>query len=151
TRTWAERLWTRWGKRCRKSNKYFRFQRVRNAWAVASRDLDRGALRALLVDPDAPFAGPDAKLLKDSRTTTVAEVTLPVLGRPTPVIYKRFNRKKWLDPVLNLFRPSRAWRAWQAGQHLASRGLPTPQNLAVIIRAGGGFRLFRRWFLPHDT
>ena len=57
-----------------------------------------------------------------------------VRGRPTQVIYKRFNRKKWLDPLLTLFRPSRAWRSWQAGQHLASRGIPTPQNLAFISR-----------------
>src|SRR4029077_4974672 len=77
--------------------------------------------------------------------------TMLVRGRPTPVIYKRFNRKKWLDPLLNLFRPSRAWRSWQAGQHLVSRGIPTPQNLAFLSRR----RSFRNdplfWFLPHET
>ena len=67
------------------------------------------------------------------------------------MIYKRFNRKKWLDPLLTLFRPSRAWRSWQAGQDLASRGIPTPQNLAFLARR----RPFRSdplfWFLPHET
>ena len=74
-----------------------------------------------------------------------------VRGCPTQVIYKRFNRKKWLDPLLTLFRPSRAWRSWQAGQHLASRGIPTPQNLAFLSRR----RSFKSdpffWFLPHET
>ena len=47
------------------------------------------------------------------------------------MIYKRFNRKKWLDPLLTYFRPSRAWQAWQAGQHLLSRAVPTPQEPGV--------------------
>ena len=35
-------------------------------------------------------------------------------------------------------RPSRAGRAWQAGQHLKSRGLPTPENLAYVVKTGWG-------------
>ena len=90
-------------------------------------------------------------MLKNSRTSTVAETTMLVAGQPTRVIYKRFNRKKWIDPWLNLVRPSRAWRSWQAGQHLVSRGIPTPRNLAFLARK----RAFRAspfcWFLPHET
>jgi serine/threonine protein kinase len=74
-----------------------------------------------------------------------------VCGRPTEVIYKRFNRKKWLDPLLTLFRPSRAWRSWQAGQDLASRGIPTPQNLAFIARRRSFKSSSFFWFLPHET
>ena len=48
-------------------------------------------------------------------------------------------------------RPSRAWRSWQAGQHLACRGIPTPRNLAFLAR----HRTFRAhpwsWFLPRET
>ena len=151
TRLWAERLWRRWGRRCRSSNKYFELSRGVHTRCVASRDLDRSEIRPLLGDPDFPFRHPAATLLKDSRTTTVAETTMLVRGRPTRVIYKRFNRKKWLDPLLTLFRPSRAWRSWQAGQDLASRGIPTPQNLAFVSRR----RSFKSnpffWFLPHET
>ena len=151
TRRWAERLWRRWGKRCRSTNKYFQVYQSPNAWCVASRDLDPADVEPLLVDPDAPFDHPGARLIKDSRTTRVIETTMRVRGEPTPVIYKRFNRKKWIDPVLALFRPSRAWRSWQAGQHLASRGVPTPQNLAFVSRRR------KPWFspfegmLPHET
>lgn len=145
TRSWAERLWRRWGRRCCGDNKYFATYRGERTWAVASRDVDPRVVREILADPDAPIAAPDAVILKTSRTTTVAEATIPVEGRPTRVIYKRFNRKKALDPILNLFRPSRAWRAWRNGQHLDCRGVPTPKNLVVIGRTST-----RRWrFLPH--
>jgi tRNA A-37 threonylcarbamoyl transferase component Bud32 len=152
TRAWAERLWTRWGRRCRGGNKYFAKYRGPRAWAVASRDVDPDAVEALLRDPDSPFDRPGAVILKDSRTTTVAQIALPVLGRDREVIYKRFNRKKRLDPILNLFRPSRAWRAWSNGQHLSSRAVPTPQNLIVIGRSSRRrFRILPHHFWSHET
>jgi tRNA A-37 threonylcarbamoyl transferase component Bud32 len=152
TRAWAERLWTRWGRRCRGSNKYFASYRGARAWSIASRELAPALVGQLLADPDAPFQQPGTILLKNSRTTTVAELTLPVRGRPTQVIYKRFNQRTWYDPLLTLFRPSGAWKAWQGGQHLSSRAIPTPRNLAYLAR--------RRWFgqgrfgfglLPQET
>lgn len=151
TRSWAERLWRRWGKRCLGSNKYFERYRSWRSRAVASRDLDATTVRTLLRAPDGPFGWPGAKMLKDSRTTTVTEVTMPVEGVPRQVIYKRFNRKKILDPIYTLFRPSRAWRAWQNGQHLASRGIPTPKNLAMLSRSSRCPRVFPHQYWPHDT
>jgi tRNA A-37 threonylcarbamoyl transferase component Bud32 len=151
TREWAERLWRRWGKRCRGSNKYFQAYRGSEAQGVAANTLDPAVVRSLMDDLDAPFHHPETTILKSSRTTTVAELTLPVDGKPTRVIYKRFNRKKWLDPILAIFRPTRAWRAWQAGQHLASRALPTPQNLAYFRRSRPGRRIWPQQFFPHDT
>ena len=151
TRRWAERLWRRWGKRCRSTNKYFQVYKSNNALCIASRELDPREVAPLLVDPDVAFNAPDAKVVKDSRTTRLIETTMVVDGVPTPVVFKRFNRKKWIDPVLAIFRPSRAWRSWQAGQHLASRGVPTPKNLAFIARRR------KPWFspfqgvLPHET
>jgi tRNA A-37 threonylcarbamoyl transferase component Bud32 len=151
TRLWAERLWQRWGRRCQTSNKYFETFASESAWGVASRDLEPDFVRALLADPDAPFRARGTTIVKDSRTTTVAETTMQVNGQPTVVIYKRFNRKKWLDPFLALFRPSRAWRSWQAASDLASRGIPTPRNLAFLAR----YRTFADnplcWCLPHET
>jgi hypothetical protein len=151
TRLWAERLWRRWGRRCRSTNKYFEVHRGLLTRSVASRDLDPSEIGPLLEDPDRPFEQPGATLLKNSRTTTVVETTMRVRGQPTQVIYKRFNRKKWLDPFFTLFRPPRAWRSWQAGQDLASRGIPTPQNLAYLSRR----QTFKSdplfWFLPHET
>jgi tRNA A-37 threonylcarbamoyl transferase component Bud32 len=146
TRAWAERLWTRWGRRCRGTNKYFHALREGESRAVASRRVSPEVVRALLSDPDAPLRAPHAVILKDSRTTTVGQITLDVDGLPTHVIYKRFHVKKRLDPWLALIRPSRAWRAWQAAQHLTSRGVPTPANLVHIRtpNARARSRLLRR-------
>jgi hypothetical protein len=151
TRAWAERLWRRWGKRCRFTNKYFQVRKQWPCWCVAVRDLEPGQVPMLLADPDAPFSRPDSKLLKNSRTSTVAETTMAVAGEPARVVFKRFNRKKWLDPLLTLVRPSRAWRSWQAGQHLASRGIPTPRNLAFLARTGSSWANPLSWFLPRQT
>ncbi len=134
TRRWAERLWTRWGRRCCGTNKYFKTFRRRGAWAITSRHLDRDVAKRVLADPLRPLAGADVTVLKESRTTTVAEMTMSVRGLPTRVIYKRFKSKKPFEWLLNILRPTRAWRAWQAAQHLVSRGIPTPQNLAIIER-----------------
>jgi len=133
------------------ANKYFETTRGPLGWAVAVRDLDPAEVRGLLADPDAPFRRPGAVILKDSRTTTVAETTMRVGGLPVPVIYKRFNRKKWLDPLLTWFRPSRAWQSWQAGQHLLSRAVPTPRNLAFLARLRPFWRDPLFGYLPHET
>ncbi len=151
TRAWAERLWRRWGRRCCSTNKYFKIYKSEECWSIAARDLDPSEVESLLADPDAPFSRPQTVVLKNSRTSTVAETTMLVGGQPTRVIYKRFNVKKWIDPWLNLARPSRAWRSWQAGQHLLSRGIPTPRNLAFLARKRASkFKPFSR-FLPHET
>ena len=132
TRAWAERLWTRWGRRCWGRNKYFFTDRSGSARIIASRDLDPAAARDLMLDPESLIAAPGSAILKDSRTALVAEATLMVRSRPTRVIVKRFRPKKPLERLLNWARPSRAARAWQAGQHLKSRGIATPANLAYI-------------------
>lgn len=143
TRRWAERLWRRRARRCVGSNQDFEAIRRRDRWVVSTRSIDAPALHSLLDDPDAPFSDPSAVLLKHSRTTTVAELTYPVGGEPTRVVYKRFNRKKRLEALLTAVRPSRAWRAWRANHHLRSRGLPTPPDLLVLGRDGrrGAIRL----------
>ena len=151
TRSWAERMWRRWGRRCHKTNKYFKKLRGDHTWSVASRALDRPEVRALVADPDAPFRRAGAVVLKDSRTTRVAETTMSVDCQPTRVIYKRFNRKKWLDPLFTWFRPSRAWQSWQAAQHMVSRGVPTPTNLAYVARLRPFWRDPLFWYLPHET
>lgn len=133
TRVWAERLWSRWGRRCWGRNKYFFTERSFGARMIASRDLDGATARRLLLDPEAPARADGSIVLKDSRTAVVAETTIAVKGRPTRVIWKRFNSKKPLERLLNWVRRSRAARAWQAGQHLKSRGIATPDNLAYLV------------------
>ncbi len=150
TRVWAERLWRRWGRRCWGRNKYFFTDQTGRAKAIASRELDPSTVRRLLDDPEALIQAEGAVILKDSRTALVAETTIIVKGRATRVIIKRFNSKKPLEGLLNWVRCSPASRAWQAGQHLKSRGVATPNNLAyLVVHPKGPFAWFgsRREYL----
>lgn len=151
TRAWAERLWRRWGRRGRRKNKYFRKAEGPNVWGIASRQVDKAGLADWARDPDLPFRLPTSRLLKESKTTTVAEVTLHIDGAPVEAIYKRFQKKKRLDPLLSLLRASRGWHSWEAGQHLASRGLPTPANLAYFARRWPSWMPRGLRLLPAET
>jgi tRNA A-37 threonylcarbamoyl transferase component Bud32 len=135
-RTWASNLtfWKHRDRRCLFSNRYFR--RVRSAAAVghAVSDFDSATMNSLFADPDELFRRPGVKLLKDSRSATVAELSLG--GRR--VIYKRFRTISTLDPWLALVRRSKALRSWVSGQGLRERCLPTPRPLAVLHRRHNG-------------
>jgi hypothetical protein len=97
-------------------------------------DLAPDALAMLLADPDEPFRRPGVKLLKDSRSSTVAELVMNINGQPCSVIYKRFRVTSWLDPLTALFRRTAALRSWVWGHGLRERCLPTPRPLAVLHR-----------------
>lgn len=139
-KTWASNLhfWRGRDQRCLVVNRYYR--RVRSALArgYAVADLDRAALAELLANPDGPFERPDAILLKNSRSSTVAEFQLTVDGIPRPVIYKRFRVTAWTDPLAALVRRSPALRSWVFGHGLRERCLPTPRPLAVLHRCRRG-------------
>lgn len=139
-RTWASNLefWRGRDSRCLGSNRYY--QRVCSAVAVghAVRDMDAATLDALLADPDAPFADPNVKLIKDTGSSTVAELTIPINGQPRPVIYKRFRVTSWSDPLVSLVRRPPAVRSWITGHGLRERDLPTPRPLAVLHRRRHG-------------
>jgi tRNA A-37 threonylcarbamoyl transferase component Bud32 len=105
------------------------FRRVR-AGAVrghAVRELPDVVLQTWLTDPDAVFAQPGVKLLKDSRSSTVAVVA-------GGVIFKRFRLKSAFAAVKNVFRRSPALRSWVHGHNLLDRHLPTARPLFVAHR-----------------
>lgn len=138
--TWQSNLafWKQRDARCLLSNRYY--QKLRSPAVVghAVRDLDAAALAQLIADPDAPFTAPGVKLLKDSRSSTVAELQMPVNGNLRPVIYKRFRVTSALDPWTNAVRRPAALRSWIAGQGLLERDLPTARPLAVLHRRRHG-------------
>jgi tRNA A-37 threonylcarbamoyl transferase component Bud32 len=132
------RFWRNRDRRSLRTNRYY--QRVRSSVAQghAVRDLDSATLTALAADPDEPFRRPGVTLLKDSRSSTVAEFDLPVNGVPCRVIYKRFRVTAWSDPWTALMRPSSALRSWLYGHGLRERCLPTARPLAVLHRRRHG-------------
>ena len=129
-----QRFWTDRDARCRENNRYYRQLRGPGIRGHAVRDLQATELNDLLDDPDGPFNQAGVKVLKDSPSSTVAELTLTVQGQPRPVIYKRFRVASRFDPLASLFRTSPAIRSWIHGQGFRERGLPTPRPLAVLER-----------------
>jgi tRNA A-37 threonylcarbamoyl transferase component Bud32 len=129
-------FWSSRATRCLGTNRYFR--RVHSAAATghAVRDFDEAELRRFLDDPDFPFRRPGARLLKDSRTSRVVEMTIATAHGPRAMIYKRFNLKKRLGSLLNHLRSSPALRSWKAANALLDRQLPTPRPWLVLQRRG---------------
>lgn len=138
--TWRFNLgfWRRRDRRCLRTNRYYRPIRAAGIVGHAVTELDRDSLRCLLADPDGPLRQPNVRLLKDSVSSTVAELEMKVNGRLCPVIYKRFRVMSWTDPLASLLRRPPALRSWLHGQGFRERGLPTARPLAVFHRNAGG-------------
>ena len=139
-RSWISnrRFWERRDRRCLKTNRYYQRIHSPTVSGHAVTDLDPAALAQLLADPDAPFQRPDVILLKNSRSSTVAEWQVRVHGELRPVIYKRFRITAGSDPWVNRLRLSPALRSWVWGQGLRERQLPTARPLAVLHRRRRG-------------
>lgn len=91
---------------------------VRSAFRNAAVDL-------VLADPDG-FLKTRARILKPGRTSTV--------GLADGLVLKRFNFRKAENVVKDLFRPSRARRAFRAAYHLELLGIPTARPVAAADR-----------------
>lgn len=113
-------------KRCLKRNSEFapcRLGRLR--WHVRLKFLD-DHLRGVLADPDGFLAGRAHLFKGPERSATV--------GSAGGVVVKRFNLRKPENLLKDLFRPSRALRAFRKAYHLETLGLPTPRPLAAAER-----------------
>jgi tRNA A-37 threonylcarbamoyl transferase component Bud32 len=82
----------------------------------------RPPLEEILKDADAFLAAP-AHLLKQGRSATV--------GRAHGVVLKRFNLRKRGNLLKDLFRRSRALRAFQKAYHLELVGIATARPIAA--------------------
>lgn len=132
------RFWTARLTRYTKVNRQYRPVRGPGVKGHATRDLSDPFVAHLLADPDAPFRAPESRLLKDSRSSTVAEILIPSPTGLRPAIYKRFRVKTPLVLAKNLVRPTTAHRSWLYGHNLLDRGLPTARPLCVLHRRRAG-------------
>ncbi len=132
------RFWDHRDRRCLETNRYYRRIRTPAVLAHTVTDLPPEVIQPLLSDPDEPFRRPGVVFLKDSRSSTVAELELSINGSPRRVIYKRFRITTPSDPWAALVRRTPALRSWVYGQGLRERLLPTPRPLAVLHRRRHG-------------
>lgn len=151
TRRWAERLWRRWAYRNQGTNKYYKVVKAPATWAVLSRKLDRDHLREIVEDPDRLIYAPDARILKHSPSSTVAEVTIHTKAGNQRVIIKKIPTLKASDFWFGWLKSHRSWRAWKAAGHMMARSVPTPEPLAYISRGSPGVSSLLAWFYPTAT
>jgi len=116
------RLWARRARRGVGENRDFLPISVGEYKGFARRSSWSAPLRHLCERPEALLTGPEVRLLKDSRTTTVG--VLPVDGGA--VFVKRYNEQGLGYGMKNVMRTSRARRAWMAANGLQMRRIPTP-------------------------
>jgi hypothetical protein len=138
-------FWLRRDRRCVEDNRAYRRIRTDDIAGYAVTDLDVEVLRSLAADPDEPFGRSGIRLLKDSRSSTVAELDIIQDGVPRKAIYKRFCVTAWSDPWVAMVRPTAALRSWVAGQGLRERSVPTPRPLAIFQRVRRG--MFQEGYL----
>lgn len=131
---WASSIafWRGRDERCLVSNRYYRRIAGGDFVGVATRDLDEATLVHLKKDPARLFDG--ARVLKHSKTSTVAEMSVAVGGQPKDAIVKMIGATRRTDPLAALARPTPLLRSWIAGQGFLERNLPTPRPLAVVHR-----------------
>ena len=106
-----------------------RFQRQHHgnlAWWVRL-DFLNDKLRTLLTDPDGALAS-GRRMFKSgpNRQATI--------GAFDGLVLKRFNQKNRWNYLKDLFRPSRAYRAYQRAYHLELLGIATPRPIAAAER-----------------
>jgi tRNA A-37 threonylcarbamoyl transferase component Bud32 len=130
----ARMVWWRRNALCVSNNRRFLYRDIGTAHGFAVSELGEERLLALLRDPDSPLVLQTEEQLKNSNSSMVAKLTIPIAGQATPVIYKRYNCPKSLDPVRALLYRTPAMRAWVAGHGLLLRGIPTPRPIAVLER-----------------
>ena len=78
-------------------------------------------------------------VLKDRRATAVTRVQSDGLD----LCVKQYHRRGLGKRIVDRLRPLPALRAWNAAAHLSSRGVPTPQPVAVFQRGAATYLVTR--------
>lgn len=95
---------------------------------------------AIMQDPNG-FLATRAKIFKPGRSCTV--------GAADGFVLKRYNLRKLLNLVKDLFRPSKAKRSFQKAYHLELAGIPTARSVATADERHFGL-LMRSYFVMEE-
>ena len=130
-------IWQSRQRRCVRENRDFVRVQTPPFSGFARRACWDNGLSSLLREPEAFLRGPDTRLVKDSKTTTVA-----VAGEPPARFYiKRYNYQGAAYATKDFFRSSRARRTWIAANSLEMRGIPVARPLLYLERRRLGLLL----------
>ena len=128
----AKRAW-----RCLKHNREFEPREAGGLRWFVRRPFADASVMKILADPDG-FLAREAEILKPGRSSTV--------GHADGLVLKRFNLRKFGNLVKDLFRLSKARRAYLKAYHLEIAGVPTARAIATADRRVAGL-LLRGYFL----
>jgi tRNA A-37 threonylcarbamoyl transferase component Bud32 len=163
----AENLYASRDRRIMRKSKYFTVCDIPNHWHAhcylkTRHPLDfADASRLELTPKDWKIALKNPKKLMDawicqtlpikkSRAARVCRGTLNIGQNKIPVVAKYRSSKKFLDPIWDCFRASRAIRAWKISFAMIHRQIPVAFPLAVLERRVGPF-LTETLFLAEDV
>lgn len=93
----------------------------------------------VLDKPESLFTGDDVEVVKDSASSLVVRRTIRLGDVDLQVFIKRARRKRFVRLFFDLFRRSRALRAFYLGHALLGRHIYTALPLAAIERRRWGF------------
>jgi tRNA A-37 threonylcarbamoyl transferase component Bud32 len=133
-------FWRNLDRRCLRTNRHFKCVRRGDVVGHVVADVEPQLLGRLLDDPDEPFRKPGVSRLKDSKSSTVIELSPAAPATGKTLILKRFAVTNWGDPWAALVRRTPALRSFVQGHGLALRLLPTPRPVAVLHRQRNGLR-----------
>jgi len=124
------RLWQDRSRRCLRRNRDFAPHRAGGlSWWVRMAALTE-LVRPILENPNG-FLTQRARILKPGRSSTV--------GAADGVVLKRYNLRKAGNLLKDLFRPSKARRAYRKAYHLELAGIPTARIIATADRRWAGW------------
>lgn len=92
------------------------------------RNLFSPALEKLLENPDLLFQGSDARIVKQMGNTRTVRFSV----EEDEFLLKHYLSRGWGQSLLGLFRGSRGRKAMGRAALFASRGVPTPQPIALL-------------------
>ena len=130
-------IWQRRQRRCVEENRDFARVQAPPFIGFALKAYWDNGLSSLRREPEQFLQGPDARVIKDSKTTTVA-----VSGDAAERFYiKRYNYQGVAYAAKDFFRSSRARRTWIAANSLEMRGIPVARPLLYLERRRLGILL----------
>ncbi len=115
--------------RCLKDNKYFQIYKRNGFFAIGHKN----QAETNQICQDFEYLKSIATVIKNSRSTLVFQTQYGIV--------KQYHRKMWHIFFKDLFRPSRAYRAWVNGYHCIIRNIPTAKPLFFAEKRWGCFTL----------
>jgi tRNA A-37 threonylcarbamoyl transferase component Bud32 len=127
-------------KRCLKHNREFAPKNLGGLHWQIRLPFQNAEVERILAAPD-EFLATRAQILKPGRSSTV--------GKADGLVLKRYNFRKFGNLFKDLFRPSKAQRAFRKAYHLELVGVPTARAIATADRRVARI-LLRSYFLMEE-